>query len=132
MLLIHFFFLMIRRPPRPTRTDTRFPSTTLFRPDAHRLQVPAGRAGVVLLQPDQQGAVAMGGDGGARQDGRLARAHHVRSEEHTSELPSLMRISYAVFCLKNKKNNSITEAFRYTQDTVALLTLIMLITTNPR
>src|SRR3546814_3497591 len=88
--------------------------------DAHRLQVPAGRAGVVLLQPDQQGAVAMGGDGGARQDGRLARAHHVlergavlldagtrlvladegaehqtRSEEHTSELQSLMRISYA-------------------------------------
>src|SRR3546814_14452593 len=76
-----FFFLMIRRPPRSTRTDTLFPYTTLFRsPRRHR---PGGPA---------EGAGAAG------------RAREPRSEEHTSELQSLMRISYAVFCLKKKKN----------------------------
>src|SRR3546814_4012437 len=75
------FFLMIRRPPRSTRTDTLFPYTTLFR----SLRA-AGGVGVastlVLSMVDHE----------AR-----------RSEEHTSELQSLMRISYAVFCLKKKK-----------------------------
>src|SRR3546814_16545934 len=75
------FFLMIRRPPRSTRTDTLFPYTTLFRslPGDRHQQVghPQGRAA------DAAGRAAPG----------------VRSEEHTSELQSLMRISYAVFCL---------------------------------
>src|SRR3546814_2919970 len=76
-----FFFLMIRRPPRSTRTDTLFPYTTLFR--SHRPHA----------QP-------IGGPAGPLDGGRVAGA--VRSEEHTSELQSLMRISYAVFCLKKK------------------------------
>src|SRR3546814_948057 len=83
---------MIRRPPRSTRTDTLFPYTTLFRsrPSVARLTIR-------LSSPRQRerGVVA-----GLRAD----RAVLVRSEEHTSELQSLMRISYAVFCLKKKKN----------------------------
>src|SRR3546814_7566509 len=81
------FFLMIRRPPRSTRTDTLFPYTTLFRSLAQgRLQVGARR--VPLQQQPLPGPGLL------------------RSEEHTSELQSLMRISYAVFCLK-KKNRKI-------------------------
>src|SRR3546814_12539908 len=82
-----FFFLMIRRPPRSTRTDTLFPYTTLFR--SHQED---GRL---------QGARQV-----RRPPGRLRQPQHLlgaRSEEHTSELQSLMRISYAVFCLKKKK-----------------------------
>src|SRR3546814_2895650 len=78
------FFLMIRRPPRSTRTDTLFPYTTLFRSPG----------------PPHVRAVAPAGPGrdhlGVQLPGRG------RSEEHTSELQSLMRISYAVFCLKQK------------------------------
>src|SRR3546814_8437213 len=74
------FFLMIRRPPRSTRTDTLFPYTTLFRSRSER--DPEART----LSPAA--------------DRRLERT--MRSEEHTSELQSLMRISYAVFCLKKK------------------------------
>src|SRR3546814_4000224 len=82
-----FFFLMIRRPPRSTRTDTLFPYTTLF------------RSGLRAPRNDVQ-------------DVRVPRAHGCaraaeaigRSEEHTSELQSLMRISYAVFCLKKKNS----------------------------
>src|SRR3546814_6621193 len=97
-LLLHvcFLFLMIRRPPRSTRTDTLVPYTTLFRsPDRrarhravpHRIPVP--RVG----------------------DPAIARpsAAALRSEEHTSELQSLMRISYAVFCLKKKTNNTLNR-----------------------
>src|SRR3546814_5348442 len=86
---------MIRRPPRSTRTDTLFPYTTLFR--SRHLQ----RLAVVAL------AVAhVAGDVDIRQEVHLDLQ---RSEEHTSELQSLMRISYAVFCLKKKKikNNNI-------------------------
>src|SRR3546814_4051867 len=75
------FFLMIRRPPRSTRTDTLFPYTTLFRSRYARFSAP------VIA------AIPAGATGGRD-----------RSEEHTSELQSLMRISYAVFCLKKKKN----------------------------
>src|SRR3546814_18691353 len=88
------FFLMIRRPPRSTRTDTLFPYTTLFR------SLPAADAD--RLPPDRL-------DGGeeevpAVQDrDREQVQDRQRSEEHTSELQSLMRISYAVFCLKKKK-----------------------------
>src|SRR3546814_3754531 len=81
---------MIRRPPRSTRTDTLFPYTTLFRsplrqPDAGRSRVAWALAAV------------------------LTGAGHGRSEEHTSELQSLMRISYAVFCLKKKKKAESTN-----------------------
>src|SRR3546814_1805340 len=79
---------MIRRPPRSTRTDTLFPYTTLFR--SHRR---------VFL-------VAQGHGHGIIHRHHLRSGHHgdaiMRSEEHTSELQSLMRISYAVFCLKKK------------------------------
>src|SRR3546814_20917964 len=88
-----FFFLMIRRPPRSTRTDTLFPYTTLFRSIAKLRAARALWARVLEacdVDPEQR---------------RMAL--HVttaeRSEEHTSELQSLMRISYAVFCLKKKK-----------------------------
>src|SRR3546814_19386962 len=99
-----FFFLMIRRPPRSKRTDTLFPYTTLFRSDAAGRQ-PRG------LDPRRAGRCEAGA-GRARTCGGtgVARLHfqgrHGRSEEHTSELQSLMRISYAVFCLKKKKKTS--------------------------
>src|SRR3546814_2752206 len=97
---------MIRRPPRSTRTDTLFPYTTLFRSvgrqfdehlvaDEHADAVLAHLAGgmtqdlVVIFQPDAEHGVGQQFD-------------HVRSEEHTSELQSLMRISYAVVCLIKK------------------------------
>src|SRR3546814_12139712 len=89
LLCILFFFLMIRRPPRSTRTDTLFPYTTLF-----RSQEPWVVGATV--HPIVPGAV-----GGAHDHGQVRLLR--RSEEHTSELQSLMRISYAVFCLKKKK-----------------------------
>src|SRR3546814_18572078 len=110
-VMFSFFFLMIRRPPRSTRTDTLFPYPTLFR--SYRPRDPVGDrydpvpkdarhpyAGVLHPQlvrahlPDARHPVVPVGAG------------HGRSEEHTSELQSLMRISYAVFCLKKKKNNN--------------------------
>src|SRR3546814_4146459 len=83
---------MIRRPPRSTRTDTLFPYTTLFR--SHRPPYRSARSPsrFFLRSPH----------GGTRRDPR----HAARSEEHTSELQSLMRISYAVFCLKKKKKTT--------------------------
>src|SRR3546814_960431 len=84
------FFLMIRRPPRSTRTDTLFPYTTLFRSD---------RAGRCVRQSGADGAVEPFAQMKRRPEGRRPR-NPLRSEEHTSELQSLMRISYAVFCLK--------------------------------
>src|SRR3546814_10199785 len=83
-----FFFLMIRRPPRSTRTDTLLPYTTLFR-------------SITGLHSRRHEAEL-----------RLRAAENNlerRSEEHTSELQSLMRISYAVFCLKKKKSTSKRE-----------------------
>src|SRR3546814_6791998 len=97
---------MIRRPPRATRTDTRFPYTTLS--DLGRAGAdPARRARPGGADPLRQEAVRGGGGAKARHLARRGAAH--RSEEHTSELQSLMRISYAVFCLKKKKtpNNNI-------------------------
>src|SRR3546814_5910688 len=93
------FFLMIRRPPRSTRTDTLVPYTTLFRSvagaDRHGWLDCRHRAGVrAVPRLRYRQAVADPRD-------RSPRAR--RSEEHTSELQSLMRISYAVFCLKKKK-----------------------------
>src|SRR3546814_1944750 len=91
---------MIRRPPRSTRTDTLFPYTALFR--SHRvgdalLELP----GLAILHADRGHPV--GGEFVAEAHEDLVRRAAVRSEEHTSELQSLMRISYAVFCLKKKK-----------------------------
>src|SRR3546814_9900657 len=94
---------MIRRPPRSTRTDTLFPYTTLFR--SHMAfngstHVPEGE----MIKLLERKGLAFGADTNAR------------SEEHTSELQSLMRTSYAVFCLKKKKNTTELQALqdRYT------------------
>src|SRR3546814_11558864 len=97
-----FFFLMIRRPPRSTRTDTLFPYTTLFRSVAKQCASGCNQQGRPQLQRTQ---CDQGTDREQRQRGGDERDR--RSEEHTSELQSLMRISYAVFCLKkkNKKPN---------------------------
>src|SRR3546814_7069142 len=99
---------MIRRPPRSTRTDTLFPYTTLFRSLVVADQVTAfvcrqgGFAGAG--QAEEQGDVAFFADvGGAVHRQYVDGRQQERSEEHTSELQSLMRISYAVFCLKKKK-----------------------------
>src|SRR3546814_1017268 len=123
------FFLMIRRPPRSTRTDTLFPYTTLFRSyadlrrdafrwwaDRQHREVCCGRNGLHVQSHDRprerrlfelDGAKGLAG----RRYGLRARSPDrgytatgldERSEEHTSELQSLMRISYAVFCLKKK------------------------------
>src|SRR3546814_3044552 len=93
---------MIRRPPRSTRTDTLFPYTTLFRsllrPQAARL--PGLRGLLQLEQPAVEPPVILDAD--ALSDRLAIGAERVRSEEHTSELQSLMRISYAVFCLKKQ------------------------------
>src|SRR3546814_5763431 len=88
---------MIRRPPRSTRTDTLFPYTTLFRSvRRHRSRCfYCGCAGTMTMDH-----ILPISRGGAHSIGNLIPA---RSEEHTSELQSLMRISYAVFCLKKKK-----------------------------
>src|SRR3546814_7050959 len=110
---------MIRRPPRSTRTDTLFPYTTLFRSllpevvgQAARVVAAAAerRARRAARRPDRlvDGEDHIGNPrlvGRARQQIAAARTTHAvdRSEEHTSELQSLMRISYAVFCLKKKK-----------------------------
>src|SRR3546814_8368873 len=114
--LFVFFFLMIRRPPRSTRTDTLFPYTTLFR-SAGGIEnhLPLLRARGDL---SRFGNRRLGSSPGQRAVGRRPRAdvrnrsfRHAleehrdqRSEEHTSELQSLMRISYAVFCLQKKTN----------------------------
>src|SRR3546814_7443979 len=109
---------MIRRPPTSTRTDTLFPYTTLFRSpdggdraanavDGH--QVPVPHFGVVLTLEDWQALAGRLRAAGThfvieptiRFKGQAG--EQARSEEHTSELQSLMRISYAVFCLKKKK-----------------------------
>src|SRR3546814_5531190 len=95
-----FFFLMIRRPPISTRTDTLFPYTTLFRSSSSARTSREYAAACA-------GACA-GGAPSPTHCGRTVRRRAGRSEEHTSELQSLMRISYAVFCLK-KKNQSINN-----------------------
>src|SRR3546814_6813612 len=116
-----FFFLMIRRPPRSTRTDTLFPYTTLFRSSPYTAASAklsrdspirpvdwAIRPAVIsttnrsALMPSNQRRVP---------DSCLAEAAEnsaARSEEHTSELQSLMRSSYAVFCLKKKNKHQHT------------------------
>src|SRR3546814_4921884 len=101
---------MIRRPPRSTRTDTPFPNTPLFRSDLVApplvdrapllhglLRSGQGRDARLLHRPKDAGTHV------------VLQEVHARSEEHTSELQSLMRISYAVFCLKKKSTENSTK-----------------------
>src|SRR3546814_13459817 len=104
-----FFFLMIRRPPRSTRTDTLFPYTTLFRSNTD--DEPARERDYLQLVRTRRadGMIVVTGrlpDSWAEMPERPIPTVIARSEEHTSELQSLMRISYAVFCLKKKNNNT--------------------------
>src|SRR3546814_5213787 len=115
---------MIRRPPRSTRTDTLFPYTTLFRSLAVPLTKiandirllgsgPRSGLGELDLPANEPGSSIMPGKVNPTQCEMLTMVA-ARSEEHTSELQSLMRISYAVFCLKKKntaENNN--QAHRY-------------------
>src|SRR3546814_6925618 len=129
--MVVVFFLMIRRPPRSTRTDTLVPYTTLFRSSRHSQRRGVGLRGID--QPaadrdrhpegDEQHRDAEHADQLAEKDAfeRHRGGEDLRSEEHTSELQSLMRISYAVFCLKKKTNKESqaattnpTEATTYT------------------
>src|SRR3546814_10356932 len=115
-----FFFLMIRRPPSSTRTDTLFPYTTLFRSRlmADNGQIELGWAPITFVDtrvhPDT-GTVNVRATlkDGTRQlmPGQFIK----RSEEHTSELQSLMRISYAVFCLKKKNKKIQLQAYKQTR-----------------
>src|SRR3546814_2622520 len=103
---------MIRRPPRSTRTDTLFPYTTLFRsPRTLRRDHHAPRPLPRLPHPAIRSADAEPRRAADRRP--FADAHpaafRLRSEEHTSELQSLMRISYAVFCLKKKTTQLLTQ-----------------------
>src|SRR3546814_8290286 len=98
-----FCVLRIRRPPRSTRTDTIFPYTTLFRSRLQKLQ----RLG--LAEQIERGRWRLAGDLEPvlrRMGERGDIVKTIRSEEHTSELQSLMRISYAVFCLQKIKKIS--------------------------
>src|SRR3546814_3158461 len=109
---------MIRRPPRSTRTDTLFPYTTLFRSRRHRRKKrPRPRRKTKrslprrLLRknrlPKKRRLIPNKHEYAGGSEGRSYAAP--RSEEHTSELQSLMRISYAVFCLKKNKTNTNTQ-----------------------
>src|SRR3546814_8218032 len=100
---------MIRRPPRSTRTDTLFPYTTLFRSNIHTLR---GNIAHSVLEHffDIDTSFMTMDDYGPHLKlimQQLLLKEWKRSEEHTSELQSLMRISYAVFCLKKKHNPNI-------------------------
>src|SRR3546814_6611721 len=100
----------MRRPPISTRTDTLFPYTTLFRSELAQQAVGAGGetadAAVGLVAPVIEAATLGQVMGLVGEPG--AQTARVRSEEHTSELQSLMRISYAVFCLKKKTKHKQT------------------------
>src|SRR3546814_10504817 len=112
---------MIRRPPGSTRTDTRFPYTTLFRSFSPIQLSFLGRKELNDQLDDMSEA------GARKQEAWLAASvkametgfdyARLRSEEHTSELQSLMRISYAVFCLKKKKKNTSTQNAHMTRHT---------------
>src|SRR3546814_2873057 len=109
---------MLRRPPRSTRTDTLFPYTTLFRSTrgTGRQWTRGSRTADGSWLPRTQGATTLGrvrrGAWPSRpRDRGRAPGVSSRSEEHTSELQSLMRISYAVFCLKKKKKEDKKTAY---------------------
>src|SRR3546814_3027759 len=120
---------MLRRPPRPTRTDPLFPYTTLFR-SGFILQWPQvmDEDGVLVDQEFDEAKRAFDRsreiEAAREKDAEITRLiretfgltpgdirFKPRSEEHTSELQSLMRISYAVFCLKKKNKHNITQSY---------------------
>src|SRR3546814_10218103 len=103
---------MIRRPPRSTRTDTLFPYTTLCRSVGAAIVTAATASATVAIAATVVTAAAIGVVTVASVVRATVSAK--RSEEHTSELQSLMRISYAVFCLKKKKRRFIYKKHRYT------------------
>src|SRR3546814_8692073 len=103
-MVCFFFFLMIRRPPRSTRTDTLFPYTTLFRSFEHRHWRFSYLRRRGEHDSDAKKKAAMIAAPARSPSSMVTTSHWRRSEEHTSELQSLMRISYAVFCLKKKKH----------------------------
>src|SRR3546814_9665781 len=120
LMVLCFFFLMTRRPPRSTRTDTLFPDTSLFRSFASTNRFLAGSkqaerdllGGRTAGQAIQQAGGALTG---TQPLGGVAPAAPARSEEHTSELQSLMRSSYAVFCLKKTQRAQNTRIELYHQ-----------------
>src|SRR3546814_5865116 len=128
IFIMCFFFLMLRQPTRSTRTDTLFPYTTLFRsPDLRfelvdALGVRGCRLCVRRAGNRQRQCVGKQDNGGdvpcfpSHRRPFLHQAMCVRSEEHTSELQSLMRISYAVFCLKTKQESTNTSTRRPTSN----------------
>src|SRR3546814_1242291 len=96
---------MIRRPPRSTRTDTLFPYTTLFRSVG-----PLSTVGAPAMdRVDRRRGRGLSGGASRRTSTGRRRGVRRRSEEHTSELQSLMRNAYAVFCLKKQKNQRTTQ-----------------------
>src|SRR3546814_8582139 len=115
---------MLRRPPRSTRTDTLFPYTTLFRSNEVGLSAQQHQALLAIRGAEDAKATV-----GYIAERLILKPHSAselvhrleklslieRSEEHTSELQSLMRISYAVFCLKKKNKKSIIEQHRQTR-----------------
>src|SRR3546814_7143570 len=115
-----FFLLMIPRPTSSTRTDTLFPYTTLFRSALQRLR----RQRLLIATcschprwgpPQRRRKAAKAAQPASNTNQTRLHIGIDRSEEHTSELQSLMRISYAVFCLKKKKQNSRIENLQKTQ-----------------
>src|SRR3546814_3431473 len=108
---------MIRRPPRSTRTDTLFPYTTLFR---SVVGIAANKDTECVVFPTCEAMMKHSADDtcfipDGHEDSRNAGL--ARSEEHTSELQSLMRISYAVFCLKKKKKRKTYNRIQISQYT---------------
>src|SRR3546814_8306251 len=111
---------MIRRPPRSTRTDTLFPYTTLFRSEDNTITQRGGSLGSgFIVSADgyivtNNHVIAPARDGATVDEITVTLADRKeRSEEHTSELQSLMRISYAVFCLKKNNNNNTTPKSKH-------------------
>src|SRR3546814_9831587 len=101
-VVMWLFFLMIQRPPRSTRTDTLFPYTSLFRSPRAVPQAPVQAPG--RAAPNRR----------SRRRAFQRRCRGCRSEEHTSELQSLMRNSYAVFCFKKKNTKHCSNNHSYT------------------
>src|SRR3546814_3497793 len=109
------FFLMLRRPPRSTRTDTLFPYTTLFRACSNSLR-------------NSRGITSSTSSSYSNSPLKLTSNLSTRSEEHTSELQSLMRISYAVFCLKKKKKpQNIKQQQWYDHTQIIIIKIITII-----
>src|SRR3546814_3589870 len=103
---------MIQRPPRSTRTDTLLPDTTLFRSKRKRRKMHLMGGRMVGMNSEWTGGRLAERPQFSRLSGASCEVAGVRSEEHTSELQSLMRISYAVFCLKKKKSSNINSDTR--------------------